>query len=180
MKYSLDRIKIKCDFDGGFVMPKICFSCSEPVADEKWQITAMNFLKNRKFIFKFPVCDACVDAHDNYINILPINIIGALLLIFSIFTLIRADTSIPGFLFYPGGFIWMMIVILYLISMNKKARKMETEIDSQRAKDLKTAIHFEKIILKKKDRKGEAILLIRNKNFAREFAKLNKGKEVKN
>ena len=66
-------------------------------------------------------------------------------------------------------------MVWYLISMNMKARKVESEIDSQRAKDLKTAIHFEKITLDNKQKTGKAIILFRNKKFAREFTKLNKG-----
>lgn len=175
MKYSQLKNKVKFRFDGGFAMPKICFSCGEPVGDKKWQITTTNLLKNRKFIFKFPVCDNCVDAHSSYINILPINIIGAVILLFSVFTLVMADTNIPAPLFYLGGLVWMVIVVWYLITMNKKARKIETEIDSQRAKDLKTAIHFDKISINNKDKKGEAIILFRNNRFSKEFTKLNKG-----
>lgn len=179
MDHSQLENKVKCSFDGGFVMPKICFSCGEPAGDKKWQITTSNLLKNRKYIFKFPVCSACVDAHKEHINILPINIVGTVVLLFSIFTLVQADTNIPGVLFYLGGLVWVAIVVWYLVGMNRKARKSELEIDSQRAKDLKTAIHFEKITLDKKKKKGEAIIVFRNLKFGRDFAKSNNGEIIK-
>ena len=179
MKKANLKTKIKCAYDGGFVMPKLCFSCGEPAADKKWQITTTNFMRHRKYLITFPICDACAEAHRHYINILPINIVGAVVLAFSIFSLILADTNIPSVLFYLGGLIWLGIVAWYLISMNKNARIVEAKGSSQRAKDIKTAVYFKKIHLPKKKTDGEVIIFFRNKRFAKEFSRLNKGKEIK-
>ena len=179
MKKENLKIKIKCAYDGGFAMPKVCFSCGEAANDKKWQITTTSFLRHRKFIVNFPLCDACAQAHKEYVNILPINIVGAVVLVFSLFSLFFAETNIPPVLFYLGGLAWIAIVVWYLISMNKKARAVEADGDTQRAKDIKSAVYFEKIQLPKKEVGGEAIILFSNKRFAREFARLNKGKEIK-
>jgi hypothetical protein len=178
MKKENLKNRIQCEYDGGFAMPKVCFSCGEAADDKKWQVTTTSFLRHRKFIINFPVCDACAQAHKEYINILPINIVGAVALVFTLFTLFFSDTNIPPVLFYPGGVAWIAILIWYLLRMNKKARAAETG-GTQRARDIKSAVYFEKIQLPKKKIGGEAIVLFRNKRFAREFARLNKGKEIK-
>jgi hypothetical protein len=169
---------LKCPYDGGFVMPKICFSCGKPVSDKKWQVTSTNRLKNRKFIASFPVCDSCAEAKEQYIHIRPVNIVAAFVILLSIFSLLNPVSYFPKTLFSMGGVIWIVGVIAYVLWLNRKAKQQNSRDVLTRVQELQSAVTFEKITLPGKSKTGEVIVLFRNQQFAEEFKRLNKGREI--
>ena len=171
-------VLLKCPFDGGFIQPKICFSCGNPAAGKKWQVTSMNRLKNRKFIINFPICDACAEAKNQYINILPVNIIAVFVVFLSIFSLLNPSSSLPQPLFYAGGAIWIAGVLAYVFWLNRKAKMQNSAEVKARVHDLQHAVIFEKIFLPRKQTIGEVLVRFHNQKFAREFKQLNKGREI--
>lgn len=171
-------VLLRCPYDGGFVQPKICFSCGNPAGEKRWQVTSTNRLKNRKFTIHFPICDTCADAKNQYINIVPINIIAFFVVLLSIFSILNPSTSIPVVLFYAGGAIWIAGVLAYVFWMNRKAKMQNSEEVKTRVDDLQHAVVFEKIVLPRKQASGEVLVRFHNPKFAREFKKLNKGREA--
>lgn len=172
-------VTLKCPYDGGFAMPKICFSCGEPAGEKKWQITSTNRWKNRKFIVNFPVCDSCAEAQHKYIRIGLVNTIAAVVIALSSFSIFHPSTTIPQTLFYIGGLVWIAGVIAYVLWMNRKARLQNNAALKQRYDQLRNAVAFKKVILPRKGKAGEVTVLFNNRRFTREFKKLNQGREIR-
>ena len=172
-------VQLKCPFNGGFAMPKLCFSCGSPASDKKWQITTTNRLKNQKFIVNFPICDACVEAQHKFIHIGMVNIIAVVVIALSIFSMLNPSASIPRALFYTGGSVWIAGVIAYVYWLNRKAKIQNSAEVVERHEQLRNAVAFKKITLPRKATPGEVTVLFSNRRFAKEFLKLNKGQEIK-
>jgi hypothetical protein len=175
MKKDLPGKKVQCAFDGKFSMPVRCVACGEPAHEKKWQITTTNFLRNHKYIFRFPICDACADAQEKYVHVKPLNIIGAIVLAFTLVSFLYPSTSLSPLLYYLGGVLWLGIVIGYLVWMNLKARRGNSAEVVQRTALLKQAVRFGKIEMPHKKNAGQALVWFTNERFARDFARLNKG-----
>jgi hypothetical protein len=175
MKDDLPGKKVQCAFDGKFSMPGRCVACGEPAHEKKWQITTTNILRNHKYIFKFPICDACADAQERYVNVKPLNIIGAIVLAFTVVSFLYPSTSLSAVLYYLGGVVWLGIVIGYLVAMNRKARRGNSVEVLRRNSLLKEAVRFEKIEMSRGKNMGQAVVWFANERFARDFARLNKG-----
>ncbi len=175
MKNHLPGKKVQCAFDGKFSMPGRCVACGEPAHEKKWQISTSNILRNHKYIFKFPICDACADAQERYVRVKPLNIIGAIVLAFTAVSFLYPSASLSPVLYYLGGVVWLGIVIGYLVWMNHKARRENSEEVVQRNTLLQQAVRFGRIEMPRKMSNGQAAVWFANERFARDFARLNKG-----
>jgi len=175
VKKDLPGKNVQCAFNGKFNMPERCVACGEPAHEKKWQISATNILRNHKYFFRFPICDACADAQEEYVNVKPLNIIGAIVMAFTVVSFLYPSTNLSPVLYYLGGVIWLGIVTGYLVWMNRKARRGNSAEVVWRNALLRQAVCFGKIEMPRKKNAGQAAIWFANDRFARDFARLNKG-----
>ena len=175
MKSDQPSTKVQCPFDGKLEMPGRCIACGQPTQGKKWQITTTNFLRNHKYIFKFPICDACAEAQEKYVNIKPINIISVIIVLSTIVSFLHPSVELSPVLYNLGGAIWLGIVIGFTLWMNNKARRENTAEVTERNSILKNAVRFERVEMPRRKKKGRAVICFANGQFARDFTRLNKG-----
>ncbi|REG11661.1 hypothetical protein [Pelolinea submarina] len=175
MKSDVQGTKVQCPFDGKLEMPGRCIACGQPTRGKKWQITTTNFLRNHKYIFKFPICDDCAEAQARYVNVKPINIISVIIVLLTIVSFLQPSVDLSPVLYNLGGAIWLSIVIAYTLWMNMKAWRENTAEVAERNSVLKSAVRFEKVEMPRKKQKGQAIIWFTSSQFARDFIRLNKG-----
>ncbi len=171
---------IRCHFENGLHTPQKCVSCNAPITDNKIDVVAFSPLHTSKVIFKFPVCEKCRFAYDQYINIKPIIIWGSIALLFSIFTIFYR----PGYLNLPenwfliGGITWLAILTGFITWSVIRAKKQNLPEIIQSKKDLDNSIKPIRLITPRKYRAGEVVFRFRNLAFAQEFKKLNKDQVI--
>ena len=170
---------IRCDFDGGLHMPKICVSCGAYANEKRHEFDASNSMKTSKVKIKFPVCDSCYEAEQSYINAVPVTIFGTIAFFFSVFSLFHGSEKIPSGIYLVGGILWLAIIAAYVVWTNIRANRHNTpDIISRRAK-LRNAIEKGKFTPSGRNSTGEITLTFKNAHFAEKFKSMNKGQVIK-
>lgn len=179
MENNDERTIVRCDFDGGLHMPKICISCGATAEEKRHEFIVSNTLGTSKVKINFPVCDACYEADQNYVNAAPITIIGTIAFLFSIFSLFNKPEKYPSGLFLVGGIIWLGMIVAYVIWTNIRAHRQNSEEVISRRKELKKTLKVKKFIPFHRYAVGQITLAFSNVQFAKVFKKLNKGTFIK-
>jgi hypothetical protein len=171
---------VQCEFDKVLAQPDICLACENPASENRIDYSIYNKFYTQKVIVKFPVCQACYDAKKQYVNLVPIFIVGAIVMALSIYSIFNQPNYInfSRTLFIVLGVIWLAILSGYLIYMYLYAKRNNTPDVVSRIKRLQTAVRAKKLVSPKRKRRGVVTLYFTNKKFARAFKKLNNGKYV--
>lgn len=170
---------VRCDFDGGLQMPKICVSCGAVAGEKRHEFIASNNLGTSKTWIKFPVCDACYEADRNYVHAAPVTIVGTIAFILSVFSLFNKPEKYPSGLFLIGGIIWLSVIVAYVIWTNIHAHRLNSQEVISRHNELKNALKVKRFIPFHRHIVGQITLAFRNAQFAKAFKKLNKGTFIK-
>lgn len=179
MENKKEATIIRCDFDGGLHMPKICVSCGAPVEEKRYEFIASNTLGTSKVKINFPVCEDCYQADQNFVNAAPVTIIGIIAFLFSIFSIFNKPEKYPSTLFLIGGIVWLGIIVADVTWTNIRAHRQNTEDVLSRRKQLKKALKVKKYIPFHRNAIGQITLAFTNSQFAKTFRKLNKGEIIK-
>ncbi|HAF62573.1 MAG TPA: hypothetical protein DCK95_09655 [Anaerolineaceae bacterium] len=179
MKRENDRTVVRCDFDGGLHMPKTCLACDAAVEDKKIEFSGKNKLGTSKIIINFPVCEACYQADQQFVNAKPITIVGVVAILLSIFSVFNRPENYPPVLFLVGGIIWIGIIVAYLYWINLRARRQNSEEVLARRAKLKNAVNLKKMIIPRHNTIGQITLAFTSSLFAKSFRKLNNGEILK-
>ncbi len=174
-----EKTIVSCDFDGGLRMPKICVSCGANADEKRYKLTATDSLKHNKIKINFPVCDACNEADQNYVNAVPVTVFGILALALSIFSLFHGSEKIPSGIYLWGGILWMAIIVVYVVWTNVRAHWQNTPEIITRRNKLQKAIRVNNFIAPHRNSTGQIVLIFTNAHFANAFKGLNKGKIIK-
>ncbi len=166
---------VRCDFDGGLHMPKTCVACGVPVEEKRYEFIVSNTLGTSKVKVNFPICEDCYQADQNYLNVVPVTIIGSIAFLFSIFSLFNRPEKYPSGLYLVGGIIWLGMIVVYVTWMNIRAHRQNSEEVLSRRKQLKKALKVKKFVPFHRHTVGQITLAFANAQFAKAFKKLNKG-----
>jgi hypothetical protein len=181
MVKTTDRTKggmtIKCSFEKILNMPPRCVSCSKSIGDGVFEVAAFTTLHASKATFKFPVCDDCLRAKQQHVDLVWILIISSVAFLLSIFTLFGQPgyLHIPHALYLIGGFLWLAILATWMVGSVLWARKRNTPELMARRANLRAAVKPSKLVPPRGPLSGEITFRFTNLAFAREFKKLNKG-----
>jgi hypothetical protein len=172
---------VKCSFEKRLNMPPKCVSCSEPTSNGVFEVAAFTTFHASKATFKFPVCDDCLRAKQQHVDLVWILIISSIAFLLSIFTLSSQPDylHIPHALYLIGGFVWLAILAAWMVGSVLWARKRNTPELMARRANLRAAVKALKLVPPQGTLSGEITFRFTNLVFAREFKKLNKGKALR-
>ena len=180
-KKSNKYLDVEVEYSGGLRYPGLCVSCNQKAIDKTIPFTMYNKSYTRKIILNFPVCEDCYQAKGNYVNVVPVILIGSIIFILSIFTIINQPDYIP---FSPSihliaGIIWLAILLGYVLLMIKKAKKKNSEVVKNRYQKLIKSVKGLQFQYSRKTHKKKLVLGFSNESFAKEFKRINQGKFIK-
>lgn len=180
-KSKNNDVRVEVEYSGKLRYPDLCVSCNQKVVDKTIPFTMFNTLYTRKIILNFPVCEDCYQAKKEYVNLLPIIIIGSVIFALSIFTIVNQPDYIP---FSPAvhigaGLVWLAIIVGYVLLMVRKAKKKNTGEVKKRYESLLKAVRGIKFQYSRKTHKKILVLGFKNESFAKEFKRMNQGNLMK-